>query len=186
MNVTNPYSYLPLRSERVELTALESSDMPYLRSFFQDMTSLYYYIPTTARPINLLQLEKLLADWNDGLESFVFAVRQDGRLIGLVNIDGLDWANSHAEVGIAITNEDARGQGLAMEALQLLMRYAYCELGLHRLWARIIEDNAPSIKLFERLSFTREGTLNEHVYRHGQYRDMLIYGHLRQESSCQD
>lgn len=185
MQITNPYSLLPLKSERIELTALESSDMPYLRSFFQDMASLYYYLPTTARPINLLQLEKLLVDWNDGLESFVFAVRHEGRLVGLVNVDGLDWPNSHAEIGVALISEESRGQGFAREALSLLIQYAFCELGLKRVWARIIEDNEPSIRLFEKLGFQREGELRQHVYRHGQYRNMLIYGLIRGDESCQ-
>lgn len=185
MKITNPYAYLPLQSERIRLTALQSEDTDLLRPFFEDMASLYFYLPTTARPLNKMQLDRLLLDWNDGLESFVFAVRQQNNLIGLVNLDGLDWPNSHAEIGIALTSDSARGQGYAAEALQLLLDYAYAELGLHRVWARIIEDNSPSIRLFEKLGFVREGCLKEHVLRHGQYRDMLIYGRLREQAGCQ-
>ncbi len=186
MQNSEPTRYLPLHSSRIDLTALVEQDLDQLQSFFQDMASLYYYIPTTARPLNHLQLRKLLDDWNDGTESFVFAVRHAGQLIGLVNLDGLDWTNSHAEIGIALTSPDARGQGLAAEALRLLMGYAFHELGLRRLWARVIEDNRASIRLFERAGFQPEGRLREHVLRGGQNRDMLIYGLLRDEFSCQD
>lgn len=186
MHHPEPTRYLPLHSQRIELTALTEPDLDQLQVFFQDMNALYYYIPTTARPLNRHQLEKLLDDWNDGTESFVFAVRYEGELIGLVNMDGLDWTNSHAEIGIALTRPDARGRGLAGEALQLLMRYAYQELGLQRLWARIIEDNQASLRLFERMGFQREGRLRGHVLRGGKHRDMLIYGLLRDDFSCQD
>ena len=181
MNMMDPNTLLPLQGTRLQLTALQESDLPDLTCFFQDMASLTYYIPTTARPLNHLQLRSLLKDWNDGLENFVFAVRLSGRLIGLVNLDGLDWPNSHLEIGIALTDPDARGHGYAAEALAILLRYCFNELGLKRVWARIIEDNHPSVRLFNKLGFHQEGTLRAHVLRQGRYRDMLIFGLLQAE-----
>jgi len=177
----NPADRLPLIGERVRLTALQESDLDLLLPFFQDMASLTYYIPTTARPLNGRQLRALLDDWNDGRENFVFAVRAGSSLIGLVNLDSFDWPNSHVEIGVALTDPGARGQGLAAEALRLLLDFCFAELGLHRVWARIIEDNSPSVRLFESLGFSREGALRQHVRRRGRYRDMLIYGLIRPE-----
>lgn len=171
--------HLPLTGKRIRLTALEPMDLPVLLPFFQDMSSLTFYIPTTARPLNALQLEKMLDDWNDGSESFVFAVRHEDELVGLINLDGLDWANSHTEIGIALTKSTARGQGYAGEALALLIDFAFGELGLHRIWARIIDGNEPSQKLFARLGFQPEGRMRGHVRRFGRFRDMLIYGLLQ-------
>jgi RimJ/RimL family protein N-acetyltransferase len=179
MALTDPVAGLPLHGQRVALTALEATDQPALLPFFQDMASLAYFIPTTARPLNAPQLKYLLDDWNDGIENFVFAIRLDGRLIGMVNLDGLDWPNGHSEIGIALTERGERGRGLAAEALALLIRYAFDELGLNRIWAQIIEDNLPSIHLFEALGFQPEGRMRQHVRRRGQYRDMLIYGLIR-------
>lgn len=177
---------LPLQGPRVQLTALNEADLSDLRPFFQDMSSLLYYIPTTARPLNVNQLRKLLDDWNDGIENFVFAVRFQGQLVGLVNLDGLDWPNSHVEIGIALTDPAARGQGLAKEAVSLLIRYCFLELGLHRIWARIVADNSPSLKLFGALGFRHEGTLRQHVLRNGQYRDMHLFSLLRDEWTAQE
>lgn len=187
MDVANLTDRLPLVGTRLKLTALAAADLPVLLPFFQDMASLIYYIPTTARPLNGEQLDKLLADWNDGVESFVFAIRQDQHLVGLVNLDGLDWANSHAEIGIALTSQDARGQGFATEALSLLIDFAFRELGLHRIWARIIDGNEPSLKLFAKLGFKPEGRMIGHVRRRGQFRDMLIFGliHSNDETTLQ-
>lgn len=181
MTTTDPLTGLPLHGPRVDLTALHESDLPHLLPFFQDMAALTYFIPTTARPLNAIQIEKLLADWNDGIENFVFAIRNCGNLIGLVNLDGFDWPNGHTEIGIALISPAERGHGLASEALTLLIRYAFDELGLNRIWARVIEDNKPSVRLFESLGFVSEGRLRQHVRRRGQYRDMLIYGLLTSE-----
>ncbi|MEA4890277.1 MAG: GNAT family protein [Clostridiaceae bacterium] len=179
--ITDPLIHLPLKGQRVSLTVLEEADLEILRPFFQDMASLTYYIPTTARPLNITQLREMISDWNDGLENFIFAIRYDNQLAGLVNLDDLDWPNSHAEIGIALTNKTLRGQGLAAEALSLLIDYSFNELGLHRLWARIIEDNAPSLRLFGKLGFQQEGLLRDHVRRRGHYRDMIQLSLLRQE-----
>lgn len=178
---TTPPVRVPLSGKRLQLTAIEAEDSRRLTSFFQDMALLSYYIPTTARPLNQAQIEALLADWDDGQTHFVFAIRKNGHLIGLVNLDGLDWANGHAEVGIALTDEGARGQGFATEALGLLIRYCFDELGLHRLWARIIAGNTASLQLFDSLGFVREGALREHVRRQGSYRDMVVMGLLQAE-----
>jgi len=178
MQNTDPVKGLPLHGLRVDLTALEANDLTVLQPFFQEMAALTYFIPTTARPLNAPQLSDLLADWNDGLENFVFAIRTNGRLIGMINLDGLDWPNGHAEIGIALTEPAERGHGYAAEAVSLLTSYAFEELGLHRIWARVIEDNHPSLLLFERLGFQREGCLRQHVRRRGKFRDMIVFGLL--------
>ena len=172
---------LPLTSERLSLTAYSDQDLAELLPFFQDVSTLRYYLPTTIRPFNLGQLKKLLKDWNDGESNFVFAIRVDGQICGLVNIDGLDYPNSHAEIGIAITDRLRRGQGLAAEALRILLDFAFGELNLQRIWCRIISGNEPSIRLFTQAGFQQEGVLRRHVRRSGEFRDMLVYGLLRDE-----
>ncbi|NCA97767.1 MAG: N-acetyltransferase [Clostridia bacterium] len=172
---------LPLNGPRLTLTAYNKEDLATLLPFFQDVSTLRYYLPTTVRPFNLEQLDLLLSDWNDGQSNFVFAIRHEGQICGLVNLDGLDFPNSHAEIGIAITSKLQRGQGFASEALALLLDFAFGELNLQRIWCRIISGNDPSVRLFTRLGFVQEGVLRQHVRRSGEFRDMLVYGLLHNE-----
>lgn len=171
---------LPLIGSRITLTSLTEQDIGELESFFNDISSLIYYLPTTVRPFNRQQLDKLLSDWNDGETCFVFAVRSDDDLLGLVNIDDLDWTNSHAEIGIALTDKSARGKGYASEALRLICDYAFRELGLHRVWSRIIDGNEASMKLFSAAGFEMEGRMRSHVRRGGVWLDMTIWGLVRE------
>ncbi len=172
---------LPLTGPRLSLTAYSQEDLQALLPFFQDMATLRYYLPTTVRPFNLEQVGLLLQDWNDGQTNFVFAIRQQDQICGLVNLDGLDFPNSHAEIGIAITSKLQRGQGFASEALNLLLDFAFGELNLQRIWCRIISGNEPSVRLFTRAGFVQEGVLRRHVRRSGDFRDMLVFGLLRDE-----
>ncbi len=172
---------LPLSSERLSLTAYSESDLQELLPFFQDVSVLRYYLPTTVRPLNEPQLRAMLRDWNEGDWNYVFALKFENQLCGLVNLDGLDAHNSHAEIGIAITNPVLRGQGLAEEGLRLLLEFAFFELNLNRIWCRVISGNEPSIKLFLKVGFLPEGVLRRHVFRKGAYRDMQIFGLLRSD-----
>lgn len=172
---------LPLKGPRLELTAYSEDDLKALLPFFQDVSVLRYYLPTTVRPMNEPQLRQMLRDWNEGDWNHVFALRYQGQLCGLVNLDGLDPHNSHAEIGIAITDRLLRGQGLAEEGLRLLLDFGFGELNLNRIWCRIISGNEPSVKLFQKAGFKTEGVLRRHVLRNGEFRDMLIFGLLRDE-----
>lgn len=172
---------LPLIGSRVKLCAYQEKDLQSLLPFFEDVSVLRYYLPTTVRPMNEPQLRNMLKDWNEGDLNYVFTLMQGDQVLGLINLDGLDPHNSHAEIGIAITDRAARGQGLAEEGLRLMLDYAFGELNLNRIWCRVISGNEPSLKLFTKVGFSHEGLLRRHVFRNGDYRDMQILGLLRSE-----
>jgi RimJ/RimL family protein N-acetyltransferase len=172
---------LPLIGDSVILDALSEDDFPSLEGFFRRPQDLYYYVPTPVFPRTAAQLRKMMADWNDLRRNYTFAIRSEGRLVGLLHLDDVDAINGHAEFGIALTEPSARGHGLAAQAIGVMLRYVFLELGLERITARIIDGNEPSIKLFSGLGFVHEGALRHFVLRGGEYLDMHVYGLLRSE-----
>ena len=64
---------------------------------------------------------------------------------------------TEAEIEIMVAEPSARRKGIATEALQLMMAYGVEVLGLRRFVAKIKDNNAASIALFEsRLGYIRE------------------------------
>jgi ribosomal-protein-alanine N-acetyltransferase len=59
-----------------------------------------------------------------------------------------------------------------------MIRFCFQDLGLHRLQAFIHPDNAPSLKLIEKLGFRREGLLRENLRVSEEWRDDLLYARL--------
>lgn len=171
----------PLIDGPILLDALNEADFPMLDGFFRRPQDLYYYVPTPVFPRTAAQLRKMMADWSDYRRNFTFAIRNSGQLAGLLHLDDVDLVNGHAEIGIALTDPAARGRGLAAKAIQVMLRYAFLELGLSRITARIIDGNEPSRKLFNNLGFVHEGTLRQYVLRNGSHLDMHVYGLLRSE-----
>jgi ribosomal-protein-alanine N-acetyltransferase len=101
-----------------------------------------------------------------------------GPAIGEVDLSEIDLHHKRAEIGF-LFRRAAWGQGYAREAAARVMRHAFDELGIERLWARFHAGNAGSQRLLEALGFAHEGTLRGHVLRDGERRDCPIYGRLK-------
>ncbi len=71
-------------------------------------------------------------------------------------------------------HRDARGRGVGEVLLADLIRTA-AESGFHSLIARIVSDNAGSIRLHEKLGFRLVGTEIEVGRKHGQWLDVVEY-----------
>jgi RimJ/RimL family protein N-acetyltransferase len=172
---------MDIGSGALRLDAVREDELPLLLPLFNEPEAAGFYVPTMVRPYNLEQLRGMLADWNDRSESYLFAVRHLDKLVGIVNIDGFSWANAHAEIGIALTGPGYRGHGFASGALRILLDYLFREVGLHRVYCRIMAGNEASMHLFLRLGFHEEGIMRSHIRRKGAYLDMHLFGMLSEE-----
>lgn len=73
------------------------------------------------------------------------------------------------------------GQGLATEALGELLRFAFVELGLHRVSTRhVVENNAPG-RVLEKLGFTQTGLVRGSAMIQGIAHDEYAYAISRSE-----
>jgi [ribosomal protein S5]-alanine N-acetyltransferase len=59
-----------------------------------------------------------------------------------------------------------------------MLGLAFDRLDLHRVTAAIGPDNVGSLALIERVHFTYEGRLRDHVHTNGAWRDSLLYSIL--------
>lgn len=86
----------------------------------------------------------------------------------------------HLEVGFGIPEIQARGKGLAKEALFLLADYLFAGYATPRITAVTDAENLPCQRLLEAVGFKREGTLRRASFRDGRWVDMALYGRLRE------
>lgn len=69
--------------------------------------------------------------------------------------------------------------GYAAEALILGINVMFASLGLHRIEARVMPENAASIRLLESLCFSREGLLRQCTRINGKWEDHYLYSLIR-------
>jgi RimJ/RimL family protein N-acetyltransferase len=111
----------------------------------------------------------------------VFAVRRDGEIVGVAQLQSIDWVQRTALLGIYIGDVSERGAGLGAVATSLLLDYAFNGLDLVRVGLDVLASSAAARRLYERLGFVPEGTLREAFLRAGTREDIVLYGLLKRE-----
>lgn len=104
-------------------------------------------------------------------EGFVICLRDSGAIVGGVRINNIVRGALQSGALGYTAYASTTGHGYMTEGLHLLIRYAFGELGLHRLEANIQPDNTPSLNLVRRLGFRREGYSAAFQFINGQWRD---------------
>jgi len=116
---------------------------------------------------------------NKGIE-VEFAIRApDGTAVGSVGASGhIPGIGHKAEIGYWIATSHSR-KGITTAALSRFVEYAFAELGLERMFAKVYASNIGSCRVLEKNGFLLEGRLRQHVLLAGKLEDDLVYGLLR-------
>ena len=113
--------------------------------------------------------------------AFPFAVTYEGRLAGQVNASGVvRGAFDSATLGYWVDGALA-GRGVVPTAVALVVDHLFDVVGLHRVEANVRPENAPSIRVVEKLGFRLEGHCRRYLFIDGDWRDHLSYALLREE-----
>jgi RimJ/RimL family protein N-acetyltransferase len=189
---TAPEIDWPVRTERLTLRAAAPED---LRAVFgiraqPDVARWMPDLPSSYDAWVLAQGQ------HGGLERMV-VVLLDDELIGHLYLHVEDaWAQAEvreqargaqAEVGWAF-DPARQGHGYATEAVRELLRLCFEVLGVRRVVALAFADNAPSLRVMERVGMRREALMvKESLHRELGWVDGVSYALLKEEwQACQD
>jgi ribosomal-protein-alanine N-acetyltransferase len=108
---------------------------------------------------------------------FLFRKSDDALVGGLTLANIRRGAAQAGSLGYWIGEPFSR-RGLMTGALQGLVPFAFGSLRLHRLEAACIPSNAASIRLLEKMGFSREGYAREYLCINGLWQDHLLFARL--------
>jgi RimJ/RimL family protein N-acetyltransferase len=100
---------------------------------------------------------------------------ETGEAVGVASFMRISPATGSIEVGHIHYSPRLKQRRAATEAMYLMMRRAFDELGYRRYEWKCDSLNAPSRHAAERLGFTYEGTFRNHVVYKGRSRDTAWY-----------
>ncbi len=126
-------------------------------------------------------LEKELLSTDNGRFLFTIRTLDDDRLIGFTGLFDVRWNHGDAWLGIGLGERDTWGKGFGSDALHVILRYAFHELGLERVTLTVFEYNPRAIRAYEKVGFKHEGRLRKVIHRDGQRSDLLVMGILHKE-----
>jgi RimJ/RimL family protein N-acetyltransferase len=171
----------PLAGDVVRLRPWAEADVPGMVLAFTDPVMRRFswrtaaYTGTDARDHLAEQEEARLR--GEELNFALVEPRHQDVVFGSVSLYEVRLDQGRAGVGYWLVPE-ARGRGAATQAVRLLARWSFAELGLARLELTCGPDNEASHRVAERCGFTREGLLRSHVPFQGVRRDSVVYGLL--------
>ncbi len=105
----------------------------------------------------------------------------DGRAVGIASYLRLDHVNGSAEVGGIAMSAELQRTTASTEAMYLMARHVFDDLGYRRYEWKCDSLNAPSRRAATRLGFTFEGTFRNALVYKGRNRDTEWYSIIDDE-----
>jgi len=172
-----------LTGELVRLRALEPADSEAMWRWYHD--------PEVGRwmdagpPISLAQnIEKGQNRPRNTFEHMQLGIEtlQGKTFIGYVVLGDTDFVRGEAVLqSIAIGDPAYRGGGYGTDAVRVISRYAFEEMGLHRLTLWVVADNVRAVRAYKKAGFVEEGRRREAFRARGERYDYLMMGLLEHE-----
>ena len=114
---------------------------------------------------------------------FIFE-REHGKLAGGITLGNIRHGVSQSgHIGYWM-GERYAGRGLMTDAVNVLVRFAFDRLRLHRVEAACIPDNVRSIRVLEKAGFQREGLLRSFLKINGSWQDHYLYARIVDDGPC--
>lgn len=172
-----------LEGNLVSLRAMETEDLEDVLRWVNDrevtlwLTSLRY-------PMARKDEKKWLDD--APANSFADGVRlaietKDGKHIGGINLHRTNPEDRKAGLGIMIGEKDHWSNGYGTDAVLILLKLAFDEMNLHRVWLQVFPENERAIACYLKCGFREEGRLRQEVFQDGRYYDVIVMGVLKDE-----
>jgi len=115
-----------------------------------------------------------------GDSEFVWAILDETeRHIGFLGLSGINWRNRAGTGGLVIGERSVWGQGYASDAVRVRTRFAFAQLGLHRINGHTF--NPAMKRVYEKCGYRHEGTARQMFYRDGRWHDVDLYGILESD-----
>jgi RimJ/RimL family protein N-acetyltransferase len=173
------------RTDKISLRPLKLEDsQKKWGEWFDTETRRYLEYQLDLPPVSLAEYTRQLEDiceFNDTSRFTSFAIDNlDGEFVGWINLFSGSPRHGNFSFGISIFR-DFRQQGCAADAVRLILRYGFNELRGHKCNSECLAVNQGSIRLHQKLGFQEEGRRRQSVYMDGAYRDLVLFGLLKEE-----
>lgn len=111
-----------------------------------------------------------------------FAVREmnSDKLVGILGVTNIDNHNRSFSTASMMDPEE-RGKGIIGKAREMVFRYMFDEMGMERVWVRVLEDNVSSRRSVEKFGYVQEGVMRKAAWKKGRFKDLIVYALLKEE-----
>lgn len=171
-----------IKGENVTLRAISLDDLDKLHEWAND-SELWSNLGGWHFPYNRESTKEWIKSisGNDKNNQHFAISLHNGNIVGTINMTNIDWKNRSSTYGIMLGNAEERGKGYASEAVKLLTKYVFEELGLIRLESDILETNKRSLNFHKKLGWNVEGEKKMADFRAGKWNSKYLIAYTIHE-----
>lgn len=103
-------------------------------------------------------------------------------MIGYLSVTSIDLRNRKAEwAGLIIGRKDLLRHGYANEAIRLMLEHLFFQLGLHRVYAYVLEEHKSSLQMCYKAGFKQEGVLKDNMFKFNRFHNSVLLAIFKDE-----
>ena len=173
-----------IESERLLLRRFELSDAPAMFANWASDATTAQWMSWNVHPSVSYTAEVVsgitVCYSNPAFYNWVIEVRETGEIIGSIAL-AVNEYDEAAELSYCIGSR-FRNHGYMTEAVGLVIRFCFTEVGFHKILACYSAENVASGRVMQKNRMIFEGRLREqHQCHDGTFSDLLYYGILSNE-----
>lgn len=119
-------------------------------------------------------------DFDNDIHRHYAIVDENDQYLGTISLKDIDKKSLNAEYAISLRS-NVHGKGIATWATKEILKIAFLQLGLLRVYLNVLSNNTSAIHLYEKCGFVYEGEFRQHINIRGQVCSLKWYSILRQE-----
>ena len=171
---------MTILGKKVRLRGIERSDIPTFVRWLNDPEVTQYLLMYL--PMSMAQEERWFESHLQSQDSHIFGIEtMDGKLIGNVGLDEINWKERKAVLGVVVGEKDFWGQGYGTDAIKTVLRFAFEQMNLNRIQLVAFAYNTRAQRCYEKCGFKVEGRLRQAHFYGGKYHDEIVMAVLREE-----
>ena len=110
-----------------------------------------------------------------------YAVTDDtDEYLGTISLEEIDQENRHALYAISM-RKCVWGSGVALTATREVLKIAFHDLQLERVYLNVLSENIRAKRLYEKAGFHYEGCFHRHLFLNGEWHDWDWFAILKDE-----
>lgn len=161
-----------LEGKDIYFRALTDEDMEFILDSY-NTPSVRAFTGET-RPFGCPEGDVVINQRNEERIWFGLVEKETDALIGEAGLSKISQEWGGAELSLVIPSADKQSRGYGGEALNLLLRYAFGTLRLHRIYVTVADFNTRALHFFERNGFLKEGVQQQAYFYDFKYRDLIM------------
>jgi RimJ/RimL family protein N-acetyltransferase len=169
--------------QKVRLREYRKEDIPLRLSYINDPEIGGTLTPDIPYPMTQHEEEKWFESITAVSDTYKFAIEtlEGNKFIGGCSINGVDWKNRVATIGIFIGSKEYQGKGCGSDAIRVLIDFIFLQMNINKIRLTVYSYNESAIRCYKKCGFQIEGILRQEIYRDGKYYDKISMGLLKEE-----